>query len=322
MSKLDKIIVGIRDSKLSRVQTDILLKQLTNAAENISLETFDIVTIKTKGDIHNVHRLDQIGGKGLFIKEIEQNILNSAVDIGIHSMKDVPAEESHKELEIICWHQRENHRDALLSNSGYKFFDLPSGSVIGTSSIRRRAQILSLRKDLKIKLLRGNIDTRINKLKENKYDAIILSFAGLKRIGLTDQVTEELDVRQFPPAASQGTVGVQSKRDSKLKKLFEIINHHETKIESLAERKVLKEINANCNSPISVYAKITGNVLSLTCDIYDHEGNKLFSKKILDAKDQYLKIATTLAKSILDEIGQDKINKLDELNDFDYTPSA
>ena len=107
MSKLDKIIVGIRDSKLSRVQTDILLKQLTNAAENISLETFDIVTIKTKGDIHNVHRLDQIGGKGLFIKEIEQNILNSAGDIGIHSMKDVPAEESHKELEIICWHQRE-----------------------------------------------------------------------------------------------------------------------------------------------------------------------------------------------------------------------
>ena len=119
----------------------------------MSNEAFDIKTIKTKGDIHNVQRLDQIGGKGLFIKEIEQHIINGQVDVGIHSMKDVPAEESFDELDIICWLKRENPGEALLTNSGHKFFDLPPGSVIGTSSIRRRAQILNIRKDLRIKLL-------------------------------------------------------------------------------------------------------------------------------------------------------------------------
>tara|TARA_B000000532_G_C18834145_1_gene391740 strand:+ start:195 stop:1157 length:963 start_codon:yes stop_codon:yes gene_type:complete len=320
MSKLNQISVGIRESKLSRAQTDILLKQLINAADNMSIESFSIKTIKTKGDIHNVHRLDQIGGKGLFIKEIEKNIINSSVDVGIHSMKDVPAEDSFNDLEIICWLERENHRDALISNSGQKFFDLPPGAIIGTSSIRRRAQILSLRKDLRIKLLRGNVDTRIKKLRENNYDAIILSLAGLKRLGLTDHVTEELNEEQFPPAASQGTVGVQSKRGSILKKLFGLINHHKTEIESLTEREVLKKINANCNSPISVYAKITDNMISLKCDIYDHEGNKLFSNKIFDEKNQYERLANNLAKLILDDIGQEKIDKLDELDDFDYAP--
>ena len=128
-------------------------------------------------------------------------------------MKDVPAEDSSDKLDIICWFKRENHREALLSNSGQKFFDLPSGSVIGTSSIRRRAQILNLRQDLNIKLLRGNVDTRIKKLRENNYDAIILSFAGLKRLGLLDHVTEELDEENFLPAACQGTIGIQAKKN-------------------------------------------------------------------------------------------------------------
>ena len=129
MSKLEKIIVGIRDSKLSRAQTDILLNQLISASGNLNFNTFDIKTIKTKGDIHNVHRLDQIGGKGLFIKEIEQNILNSAVDIGIHSMKDVPAVSNRNALEIICWMKRFTNNDVLLTNSGKSFFDLPGPEI-------------------------------------------------------------------------------------------------------------------------------------------------------------------------------------------------
>ncbi len=321
MSYFKKISVGIRDSKLSRAQTEILLNDLISVAGDIRKETFDIKTIKTKGDIHNSKRLDQIGGKGLFIKEIEQYIINEMVDVGIHSMKDVPAVDSYDNLEIICWLKREDPREALISNSGHKFFDLPTGSVIGTSSIRRRAQILHLRKDLKIKLLRGNVDTRINKLKENNYDAIILSLAGLKRIGLADRVTEVLDEKHFLPAASQGTVGVQSKCDSNLRDVFRLINNKETEIESLTERRVLKNINANCNSPICVYAKIRDNKISVKCDIFDHDGSKLFSKKIDEEKENYLTMANTLSKNILYEIGQDKINELDELNDFDYTPS-
>ena len=322
MSNLNKITVGIRDSKLSRAQTDILLNQLISVSSNMSNEAFDIKTIKTKGDIHNVQRLDQIGGKGLFIKEIEQHIINGQVDVGIHSMKDVPAEESFDELDIICWLKRENPGEALLTNSGHKFFDLPPGSVIGTSSIRRRAQILNIRKDLRIKLLRGNVDTRIKKLRENNYDAIILSLAGLKRLGLLDHVTEELDKEQFLPAGCQGTVGVQSKRGSKLREVFAKINHYETEIESLTERQVLKNINANCNSPISVYAKIADNMILVKCDIFDHDGIKLLSRKISDEKDNHATIANTLAETILNDIGQEKINKLNELNDFDYSPST
>ena len=320
MSNLNKISVGIRDSELSRTQTNLLLNELISASDNIDIETFDIKTIKTKGDAHSQHRLDQIGGKGLFIKEIEEYIKKSRVDVGIHSMKDVPAVEDSNELEIICWFKRENPREALLSNSGQKFFDLSPGSVIGTSSIRRRAQILNLRKDLKIKLLRGNVDTRIRKLKENNYDAIILSVAGLKRLGLTDYITEELNDDQFLPAACQGTIGVQSICDGNLKELFEVINHSETEMESIAERQVLKKINANCNSPVSVYAKIVNDMISVQCDIFDHDGNKLFSNKIFKEKENYIKIANMLSQQILNDLGQERINKLNELDDFNYTP--
>lgn len=321
MSNINKILVGIRDSKLSRTQTGILLNQLSDVADNLSMETFVVKTVKTTGDIHNNERLDQIGGKGLFIKEIEQHILDHKVDVGVHSMKDVPAADGSNELEIICWFKRENPREAFLSNSGYKFFDLPSGSIIGTSSIRRRAQILHLRKDLKIKLLRGNVDTRIKKLRETNYDAIILSLAGLKRMGLQENVTEELDEENFLPAACQGTIGVQAKRGRNLKEVFKMINHVETEIESLTERQVLKSINANCNSPISVYAKITNNTLLLKCEIFEHNGLKIFSKTISDNKNNYIKLAQELSKCILKDVGQKKINELDILNnDFDYTP--
>ena len=171
-------------------------------------------------------------------------------------------------------------------------------------------------------MLRGNVDTRIKKLRENNYDAIILSLAGLKRLGLLDHVTEELDKEQFLPAGCQGTVGVQSKRGSKLKEVFAKINHYETEIESLTERQVLKNINANCNSPISVYAKIADNMILVKCDIFDHDGIKLFSRKISDEKDNHATIANTLAETILNDIGQEKINKLNKLNDFDYSPST
>ena len=320
MSNLNKILVGIRDSKLSRTQTNILLNRLVSVSSEITNESFVIKTIKTKGDIHNEKRLDQIGGKGLFIKEIEDQILKSKVDIGVHSMKDVPAEDSSDKLDIICWFKRENHREALLSNSGQKFFDLPPGSVIGTSSIRRRAQILNLRQDLNIKLLRGNVDTRIKKLRENNYDAIILSFAGLKRLGLLDQVTEELNDENFLPAACQGTIGIQAKRGNNLKDVFAIINHHETEIVSLTERKVLKTIKANCNSPISVYAKIKDDVIIMKCEIFDHNGLKIFSKDISDVKNKYLSLADELSQSILKDVGQEKINKLNNINDFNYSP--
>ena len=321
MSELQKIVVGIRSSNLSKSQTNLLIQELLRQDSNLNEDVFQIKTVKTTGDIHNNHRLDQIGGKGLFIKEIEEQIMSGKIDIGVHSMKDVPAQDSYPGLDIICWMKRHKPNDALISNSGKSFMDLPAGSVIGTSSIRRRSQVLSLRKDLSIKLLRGNVDTRIQKLRNHEYDAVILSLAGLARLNLDYLVTEVLELNLFLPAASQGAVGVQALKSSDVKKIFAPINDLKTQTECMAERKVLKNINANCNSPVSIYANINKKNITLEFEIFDHHGNKIFKKFKEDLKENYLKLCDELSDEIINALGQAKINELDNLNcDFDYSP--
>ena len=321
MSELQKIIVGIRSSSLSRSQTNLLIQEVLSSDPNLKKDLFDIKTIKTTGDVHNTHRLDRIGGKGLFIKEIEEQIISGEIDIGVHSMKDVPAQEAFPDLDIICWMKRYKANDAFLSNSGKSFMDLPAGSVIGTSSIRRRSQVLSLRKDLCIKLLRGNVDTRIQKLKNQEYDAIILSLAGLARLNLEHLVTEVLDFKLFLPAACQGAVGVQALKSSKVLDIFSSVNNIQTQMECIAERRLLKNINANCNSPVSIYAKIIKDKITLEFEIFDHQGNKIFKKSIADDKQKYLNLSDKLSEEIVSNLGKEKIDELDKLkNDFDYTP--
>ena len=321
MSELQKIVAGIRSSKLSQSQTNLLIQEVLSSDPNLKKDLFDIKTVKTTGDIHNTHRLDRIGGKGLFIKEIEEQIISGEIDIGVHSMKDVPAQEALPELDIICWMKRYRANDALLSNSGKSFMDLPSGSVIGTSSIRRRSQVLSLRKDLCIKLLRGNVDTRIQKLKNQEYDAIILSLAGLARLNLEHLVTEVLDFKLFLPAACQGAIGVQALKSSNVLDTFSSVNNIQTQMECMAERRVLKNINANCNSPVSIYAKIIQDKIIIEFEMFDHQGNKIFKKSLADEKQKYLDLSDKLSEEIVSNLGQEKIDELDKLkNDFDYTP--
>ena len=321
MSELQKIVLGIRSSNLSKTQTNLLIQELLEKHPHLTKDIFDIKTIKTTGDVHNTHRLDQIGGKGLFIKEIEEQILSGKVDIGVHSMKDVPAQDAYPDLDIICWTKRYKPNDALISNSGKSFMDLPAGSVIGTSSIRRRSQVLSLRKDLSIKLLRGNVDTRIQKLRNHEYDAVILSLAGLARLNLDHLVTEVLEHNLFLPAACQGAVGVQALKNSEVKKILAPINDLKTQTECMAERRVLKNINANCNSPVSIYANINKNNITLEFEIFDHQGNKIFKKLKEDLKENYLRLCDELGEEIINTLGQTKINELDNLkSDFDYTP--
>ncbi len=321
MSELQKIVVGIRSSNLSQSQTNLLIQEVLSSDPNLKRDLFDIKTIKTTGDIHNTHRLDRIGGKGLFIKEIEEKIILGEIDIGVHSMKDVPAQEALPDLDIICWMKRYKANDALLSNSGKSFMDLPAGSVIGTSSIRRRSQVLSLRKDLCIKLLRGNVDTRIQKLKNQEYDAIILSLAGLARLNLEHLVTEILDFKLFLPAACQGAVGVQASKASKVREIFSSINDTQTEIECLTERRVLKNINANCNSPVSIFAKIMNDQIQIWFELHDHYGQKIFQKKVSAKTNNYFELSDTLSNEVIEIVGQRKINELDELkDDFNYTP--
>ena len=320
MADLRKIQVGIRNSKLSEAQTSFFINnayQINNIQRNYIFETKNI---KTTGDIYNTQRLDQIGGKGLFIKEIEKEIILGNIDLGVHSMKDVPASNDINELEIICWLKRYDSRDAFISRNGQGIKDLPSGSIIGTSSIRRRSQVLKIRKDLNIKLLRGNVDTRIEKLNNSEYDAIILSLAGLQRLNIENLVTEVLDHDVFAPAACQGAVGVQALTNSAFKTLFEDLNDVDTQIECTAERKVLSSINANCNSPISVFAKIKQDKITVSSELIDHDGNILFKKEIEDQKKNYEKIGALLGNEIIRTVGQNTINELDILHDFNYTP--
>lgn len=323
MTSLKKCIVGIRDSKLSKSQTNLLMDEVKKSEENKKSILFEIQTIKTSGDIHRNERLDTLGGKGLFTKEIEAAVLDGIVDVGIHSMKDVPASDENTKLNIICWMERHNPSDAFISNSGKPLDQLPPGSTVGTSSVRRRAQILNLRKDLNIKLLRGNIDTRIKKLFGNQYDGIILSAAGLHRIGQDHIITQILEHKYFLPAACQGAIGVQTKVENDLANVFKHVNHHPTQIECVAERIVLKTINANCNSPISVYAKIFNNKIIIKCDLFDHSGSCLFREIVEGPVEQNQKLSVELGNRIIKEVGQRKINELNILeDDFDYTAKS
>ncbi len=322
MNEQGEIILGIRKSQLSTAQAKDFQKRLIQT-NDIYNESLLIKYIKTSGDIHNTHRLDQLGGKGLFVKEIEDQILSKNVHMGIHSMKDLPAKET-KGLKIACWLERLDPNDALISNSNLSLKDLPTGSVIGTSSIRRRSQILSIRKDLQIKLLRGNVDTRIQKLRDGEYDAIVLSYAGLIRIKKDHLVSDLFSLNEFLPASCQGAVGVQILNNNKNLQLLsslDKINHTETELTCSTEREVLKFINANCNSPISVYATIKENEISIQCQLFDHNGSVLFNDLLSDKKENSLVLAHTLGKKILDTIGQNKINELDILkDDFNYSP--
>ena len=321
MSNKRKILVGIRDSKLSKAQTGIFIDEADKIDEIRTHYNFEIKTIKTTGDIHNTSRLDRMGGKGLFIKEIEKQIIDQKIDIGVHSMKDVPAQEIHKDLQIVCWMQRQFNDDALLSNSGNKFLDLPSGSKIGTSSIRRRAQILRLRKDLSVRLLRGNVDTRINQLRAKKYDAIILSLAGLQKLNLENNVTEVLSQDDFSPAACQGVVGIQAHKENIFANLFKKINDLKTQTECKAERRVLKIINANCNSPISVVSKIINDQIQIKVQLLNHTGETIFSKTYNDSVNKYEHLTDAIGNEIMSEVGEKQIEQLNELeHDFDYTP--
>ena len=320
MNFQNKIVIGIRDSELSKAQTKEFVILADRSIEGIHQNSFEIKFIKTSGDIHKNERLDRIGGKGLFIKEIEERILNDEIDIGVHSMKDIPAT-NHQELEIFCFMKRLNNSDVLISNSGKSFADLDSGSIIGTSSIRRRSQILQLRKDLNIKLLRGNVDTRIKKLKNKEYDAIILAYAGVKRLHMESQITEILDQKYFLPAAGQGVVGIQSKKKSEFKNLFSKINNEFSQINYFAERSFLQTINANCNSPVSVFATIENDQIKLKSQIFSHDGDLIFDGSLIEHKKDYANIGIRLGKIALDKLGTKIINSLDTLeDDFNYTP--
>ncbi len=278
-----KIIVGSRRSKLAMTQTKWVISQLKELGVPYEFEIKEIVT---KGDKILDVTLSKVGGKGLFVKEIEQAMLDGEIDMAVHSMKDMPAVLPDG-LMIGCVPEREDYRDALIAKGYQTFRDLAPGSVIGTSSLRRGAQLLAMRPDLEIKWIRGNIDTRLEKLKNEEYDAIILAAAGLKRMGWSDEVvTEFLDASISLPAVGQGALAIECREsDAELREMLQKLNHPETALAVQAERSFLHKMEGGCQVPIAGLATVLDNdEISFTGLVASTDG-KIVYKETLTGKD-------------------------------------
>lgn len=274
-----KIIVGSRRSKLALTQTNWVIDQLKAIDPSFDFEVKEIVT---KGDRILDVTLSKVGGKGLFVKEIEQAMLDKEIDMAVHSMKDMPAV-LPEGLIIGCIPEREDHRDALISKNHITFADLKPGAVIGTSSLRRAAQLLARRPDVEIKWIRGNIDTRLAKLESEEYDAIILAAAGLKRLGWADDVvTEFLDPDVCLPAIGQGALSIECRSDDKeLRELLNQFSCPETDATVRAERAFLNKMEGGCQVPIAGFAQINDqDEIVLTCLVGSPDGNIIYTEQV------------------------------------------
>ncbi|AIM15789.1 porphobilinogen deaminase [Bacillus sp. X1(2014)] len=274
-----KIIVGSRRSKLALTQTNWVIEQLKKLDPRYDFEVKEIVT---KGDKILDVTLSKVGGKGLFVKEIEQAMLNKEIDMAVHSMKDMPAV-LPEGLTIGCVPFREDHRDALISRGHVKLKDLNSGAIIGTSSLRRSAQILAARPDLEIKWIRGNVDTRLAKLETEEYDAIILAAAGLSRLGwASDVVTEYLDTDVCIPAVGQGALSIECREDDQeLLTLLEKLTDKKTERAVRAERAFLQKMEGGCQVPIAGYAYVDENDdIVLNVLVASPEGQEIFKEEL------------------------------------------
>lgn len=252
--KPKKIVLGTRGSKLALWQAEWVKARLEDIYPGLSVE---LEKIKTTGDKILDVPLAKVGGKGLFVKEIEEAMLRGDIDIAVHSMKDVPVEfPEGLYLPVIC--EREDPRDALISK-GVLFKDIPKGARIGTSSLRRSCQLLSLRPDLEIVQLRGNLETRFRKLRDGEFSAMILAAAGVKRLGWDDQVTEYLDTSVSLPAIGQGAIGIECRRDDQwINEMISALDHRETNIRVTGERACLKKLEGGCQVPIAAHAELDG----------------------------------------------------------------
>ncbi len=266
-----KLIVGTRGSKLALWQTDHVIELLK--ARFPELE-FEKKIIKTTGDKIRDAPLAKIGGKGIFVKEIDEAVRDGRVDFAVHSMKDVPTE-LLPELHIAATPPREKVNDALISRDGKKLDELPAGAIVGTSSLRRQAELKSYRSDLEVKNLRGNVDTRLRKLKAGEYDAIIMAYAGLKRLGFESEITQLLPVEHFLPSVGQGAIAVVARKDAEVNRYLAEINHQPTMKRVMAERALLSALGGGCQVPLGAYTQIDGGKIKLMCAVFTPEGEKI-----------------------------------------------
>lgn len=296
--------IGTRGSKLALWQANHISNLLS--ASNPELE-IDIDVIKTTGDAVLDSPLSELGGKGVFVKEIEEALIDKTIDIAVHSMKDVPTV-LPEGLTISAVAKRHDPRDAFISNAGLTLGQLPEGSKVGTGSLRRGSQILHYFPKLKIVSIRGNVDTRIRKLKEGKdYDAIVLAVAGLERMGLGEEITEIISQDIMLPAPGQGIVAIESRKDDEhTRNLLRKINHIETEIAATSERAFLYRLGGDCNVPVGCHARVNDNSIHLSGIISSPDGKVVVKEDTIGPIEGAKKLGRQLADKILQQ-GGDKI---------------
>ena len=298
---MEKIVIGTRGSKLALWQANFIKKRIEDRYKSIKVE---LKIIKTKGDKILDVPLAKVGGKGLFVKEIEEALLRKEVDLAVHSMKDVPTFlPDGLCLPVIT--EREDYRDAFISKNGKKLKDMPENSIIGTSSLRRKSQIMHIRDDFILKDLRGNVDTRLKKLDKGEFDGIILAVAGLKRMGFEDRIIEFLDESVMIPAIGQGALGIEIREDDeKVKEIVSFLNHEKTFIEVSAERAFLKKLEGGCQVPIGAFGKIENGKLKLIGFVADLKGEKFIREEIEGDIENFENLGRTLAEIVLQKGGK------------------
>ncbi|MBI5237338.1 MAG: hydroxymethylbilane synthase [Deltaproteobacteria bacterium] len=296
--KNTKIIIGTRASKLALWQAEWVKSEIEkrNPGQQAALEK-----IKTTGDKILDVPLAKVGGKGLFVKEIEEALLAKRIHLAVHSMKDVPTV-LPEGLHLRAITKREDPRDALISKRGEKLSGLPKGASIGTSSLRRQAQLLKTRPDLKIVQLRGNLDTRLRKLDEGRFDAIIAAGAGLKRLGFAGRITELLDPQMSLPAIGQGALGIETRKaDEEINALVLFLDHPDTSSCVRSERAFLKRLDGGCQVPIAAYATLDGGGknLTLTGLVAAIDGTTFVKDSLTGLRENAEDIGRTLAEKLL-----------------------
>ena len=290
--KRDNIVIGSRGSKLALIYAEIVKDKL----KEIFSKDIQIKKIVTLGDENQKDRLSELGGKGLFSTKIENELVENKIDIAVHALKDMPSIETFG-LKTNFFIKRNSPNEILISNGNIKFKNLKPNSIVGTSSYRREYQLKNKRSDLIYKLIRGNVDTRIKKLEEGNYDAIILSKAGINSLDLNDKITEEFSTDEVIPCAGQGIIAIQCREnDFEMKELLEKINDKETRILANTEREVLKVLEGDCDTAIGTFSNIEGNNINLVAELFSVDGKKRYFIK--DTK------KVELAKELGREIGE------------------
>jgi hydroxymethylbilane synthase len=293
-----KIIIGSRGSKLALIYAEKAREKILSYAKNFGIEEVTIKKIVTMGDKVEDKRLSEVGGKGLFSKTIEVELLEKKIDIAVHALKDMPSEEMEGLL-TNCFLERNDPREILISKHNKHLKDLAPNSIIGTSSFRREFQIKKLRDDLDYKLIRGNVDTRIRKLNENLYDAIVLSYAGIDSLGLNQNISQTFSTSEIIPCAGQGVIALQCRNnDEELIELFKSVNHQSTYNAIKAERNVLKVLEGDCETAVGVFASIEGDKINLEAELFSLDGSKRFYLKSYESINKAEELGIEMGKTL------------------------